>query len=234
MMAKFLGTPKVPEISGRQKRILIVDDHPLFRYGIARLVGANTQFSICGEASDALSALDAMRSLEPDLVLLDISLHGTSGIELIKPMLSERPALLILVLSMHDESFHALRALRIGARGFVVKSEAASQIISALERVFSGEIYLSPLLAARRVFREIESLENGLGSPLEKLSGRELEILLLFGKGLRTREIADELHLSVKTVETHRMHIIEKLKFMDAAEMVRFAMDWVAQESVST
>ncbi|MDB6173952.1 MAG: two component transcriptional regulator, LuxR family [Chthoniobacteraceae bacterium] len=230
MMVKPEGTLNDTEINGRQKRILIVDDHPLFRHGITRLIGSQTKFMICGEASDALAALDCIRSLEPDLVLLDISLNGTSGIELIKPMLTERPSLLIVVLSMHDESAHALKAMRTGARGFVVKSEAAAQIVVALDKVFDGQTYISPVVATRRVFKEIESLENGSASPLKKLSSRELEVLLLFGKALRTREIAGRLGLSVKTVETHRMHIIEKLRFRDASEMVRFAVDWVSQQ----
>jgi len=213
-----------------QKRILIVDDHPVFRRGIAALIGEQEDLNICGEAENAPTGLDAMRRLKPDLALVDISMPGANGIELIKLMLAEQPKLQILVLSMHDESLYALRALRAGAKGYVMKAEAMTQVIAALRKVLGGEIYVSPRFSERLVFKAIQSLEGGMGSPVDKLSDRELEVLQLLGKGFGTREIANELHLSVKTIETHRAHIKEKLGFKDAGEMVRFAIDWVAQE----
>ncbi|MEA3209847.1 MAG: hypothetical protein QOE70_2904 [Chthoniobacter sp.] len=207
-----------------------MDDHPVFRRGIAALIGEQEDLELCGEAENAPGALEAMRRSKPDLALLDISLPGTNGIELIKLMLAEHPKLLILMLSMHDESLYALRALRAGAKGYVMKAEAMIHVIAALRKVLGGEVYVSPRFSERLVFKAIQSLEGGMGSPVDKLSDRELEVLHLLGRGFGTREIANELHLSVKTIETHRAHIKEKLGFKDAGEMVRFAIDWVAQE----
>ncbi len=212
------------------KRVLIVDDHPVFRRGIAALIGEAGDLVVCGEAENAPSALEAMRRLKPDLALLDISMPGNDGIELVKLMLAEQPRLRILILSMHDESLYALRALRAGASGYVMKAEAMTHVIAAVRKVLSGETYVSQRFSERLVFKAIQSLEGGMGSPVDKLSDRELEVLQLLGKGFGTREIANELHLSVKTIETHRAHIKEKLGFKDAGEMVRFAIDWVAQE----
>ena len=213
-----------------RRRVLIVDDHPVFRHGIAALIAAEKDLTVCGEADNAPAALEAMRRLKPDLAMLDISLQGTNGIELVKLMRAEQPRLPILMLSMHDESLYALRALRAGARGYVMKAEAMTHVLAALRKVLSGDIYVSPRFSERLVFKAIQSLEGGMGSPVDKLSDRELEVLQLLGRGFGTREIANELHLSVKTIETHRAHIKEKLGFKDAGEMVRFAIDWVAQE----
>lgn len=223
------------EKSGRpadtgKARILIVDDHPAFRFGIAALIASLPDLTVCGQAENAGTALDAMRRLHPDMVMMDISMSGTNGIELIKLMIAEEPKLLILVVSMHDESLYALRALRAGAKGYVMKVEALEHVVTALRRVLAGKIYVSPRFSERLVFKAIQSLEGGLGSPVDQLSDRELEVLQLLGKGFGTREIAHELHLSVKTIETHRAHIKEKLGCRDAGEMVRFAIDWVGQE----
>jgi DNA-binding NarL/FixJ family response regulator len=148
----------------------------------------------------------------------------------VKLMRAEQPKLPILMLSMHDESLYALRALRAGARGYVMKTEALTHVLVAMRKVLAGDIYVSPRFSERLVFKAIQSLDGGMGSPVDRLSDRELEVLQLLGKGFGTREIANELHLSVKTIETHRAHIKEKLGFKDASEMVRFAIDWVAQE----
>ena len=223
-------SPTVPTAARAQKRILIVDDHPVFRHGIAALITAEKNLAVCGEADSAPAALEAMRRLKPDLAMLDISLQGTNGIELVKLMRAEQPRLPIIILSMHDESLYALRALRAGARGYVMKGEAMSHVLTALRKVLAGDIYVSPRFSERLVFKAIQSLEGGMGSPVDKLSDRELEVLQLLGRGFGTREIANELHLSVKTIETHRAHIKEKLGFKDAGEMVRFFIDWVAQE----
>jgi len=224
------ATIDTPATNVAQKRVLIVDDHPVFRRGMAAMISEQPDLGVCGEAENAPSALDAMRRLKPDLALLDISMPGTNGIELVKLMLAEQPRLHILILSMHDESLYALRALRAGAKGYVMKAEAMTHVIAAIRKVLGGEIYVSPRFSERLVFKAIQSLEGGMGSPVDKLSDRELEVLQLLGKGFGTREIANELHLSVKTIETHRAHIKEKLGFKDASEMVRFAIDWVAQE----
>lgn len=214
-----------------KRKVLIVDDHPVFRHGISSLINAEADLTVCGEAGTSPSALDAMRNLQPDIALLDISLPGTNGIELIKLMKAEQPRLPILMLSMHDESLYALRALRAGAMGYVMKAEALNHVISALRKVLKGEIYVSERFSERLIFKAIQSIDGGMGSPVDKLSDRELEVLQLLGRGFGTREIAEELHLSIKTIETHRAHIKEKLGFKDAGEMVRFAIDWVAQET---
>jgi len=226
------ATLAVPERStaAAQKRVLVVDDHPVFRRGIIALITEQPDLAVCGEADTAPAALDAMRRLQPDVALIDISLPGTNGIELLKSMLAEQSKLAVLMLSMHDESLYALRALRAGAKGYVMKAEAMSNVVGALRKVLGGEVYVSPRFSERLVFKAIHSLDGGMGSPVDKLSDRELEVLQLFGRGFGTREIANELHLSIKTIETHRAHIKEKLGFKDGGEMVRFAIDWVAQE----
>lgn len=222
-------TSKSPEETTK-KRVLIVDDHPVFRHGIMSLINAEPDLVVCGEASSSPTALDAMRTLKPDIALLDISLPGTNGIELIKLMKAEHPRLPLLMLSMHDESLYALRALKAGALGYVMKAEALTHVLDALRKALKGEIYVSPRLSERLIFQAIQSVDGGSGSPVDRLSDRELEVLELLGRGFGTKEIAAELHLSVKTIETHRAHIKEKLGFRDAGEMVRFAIDWVAQE----
>ncbi len=214
----------------RQKTVLIVDDHPVVRHGLSQIIGHERDLAVCGEADCAPAALEAMRRLKPDLALLDISLQGANGIELIKLMRAEQPRLAILMLSMHDESLYALRALRAGARGYVMKSEAMEHLLTAIRKVLAGDIYVSPRFSERLVFKAINSLEGGMGSPVDNLSDRELEVLQFLGKGFGTREIANDLRLSIKTIETHRAHIKEKLGFKDAGEMVRFAIDWVTQE----
>jgi len=216
--------------SSEKRRVLVVDDHPVFRHGISALINAEADLAVCGEGSSSATALDAMRTLKPDVALLDISLPGTNGIELIKLMKAEEPKLPLLMLSMHDESLYALRALRAGALGYVMKAEALTHVLDALRKVLKGEVYVSPRLSERLIFQAIQSVDGGMGSPVDKLSDRELEVLELLGRGFGTKEIASELHLSVKTIETHRAHIKEKLGFRDAGEMVRFAIDWVAQE----
>lgn len=213
----------------KKKRILVVDDHPVFRHGIASLIGSEPDLTVCGEAANSPSALEAMRRLKPDAALIDISMPGANGIELIKLMKAEQPKLPLLILSIHDESLYALRALRAGASGYVMKAEALDFVLTALRKVLTGEVYVSPRFSERLIFKAVHSLEGGMGSPVDKLSDRELEVLQLLGRGFGTREVAAELNLSIKTVETHRAHIKEKLGFKDAGEMVRFAIDWVSQ-----
>lgn len=217
-------------IALRPGKVLLVDDHPLVRHGIAQLIEPEEDLTVCGEADSAPGALEAMRRCEPDVAVIDISLIGTNGIELVKLMRAEQPKLRILMLSMHDESLYALRALRAGARGYLMKAEAIEQVLNAIRKVLADEIYVSPRFSERLIFKAVQSLEGGMGSPVDKLSDRELEVLQSLGRGFGTREIANELHLSIKTIETHRAHIKEKLGMKDAGEMVRFAIDWVAQE----
>jgi DNA-binding NarL/FixJ family response regulator len=221
-------------VKDMRHRVLIIDDHPLLRRGMAALLSDEHDLLVCGEAENAKDALQAMRDLVPQVALVDINLPGANGLELIKLMLAEQPKLRILVVSMHDETLYALRSLRAGAKGYLMKAEALEQIVNAVRRVAEGNIYVTPRFSERLVFKAIQSLEGGMGSPVDRLSDRELEVLRLLGKGLGTRDIAHTLHLSVKTIETHRAHIKEKLGFKEAAEMVRFAIDWVVHEESIT
>jgi DNA-binding NarL/FixJ family response regulator len=218
------------ESAKRKKRVLIVDDHPIFRFGLAGLITEQSHLEVCGHADSAPIALDAMRRLKPDIVLVDLSLRGTNGIELIKLMKAEEPDLPILVISMHNEAVFGLRALKAGALGYVMKAEAMNHVAEAISKVLQGKIYVSPQFGEKLIFKAVQSAETGTGSPVDSLSDRELEVLQLLGKGGSTRSIAEALHLSVKTIETHRAHIKEKLGFQDSEEMVRFAIDWVAQQ----
>jgi DNA-binding NarL/FixJ family response regulator len=225
-----MSSPTATEVT----RIMVVDDHPVLRRGMATLISQQDDFHVCAEADNAQAALEAMRHHHPDVALVDITLPGTDGLELIKLMLAEQPKLRILVVSMHDESLYALRSLRAGAKGYLMKSEALEQIVTALRKLLAGDLYVTPRFSERLVFKAIQSLDGGMGSPVDRLSDRELEVLRLLGKGLGTRDIARTLHLSVKTIETHRAHIKEKLGFKEAAEMVRFAIDWVVHEESLT
>lgn len=225
-----LSAPIAEPAPAHRKKVLIVDDHPVFRRGIAALISEQPDLAVCAEAENAITALEAMRQLHPDVVLMDINMPGTNGIELIKMALAEQPKLLILILSMHSESLYALRSLRAGAKGYVMKAEALESVVTALRKVLNNGIYVSPRFTERLIFKAIRSEDAGLGSPVDKLSDRELEVLQLMGRGFGTRDSATALNLSIKTIETHRAHIKEKLGFKDPGEMTRFAIDWLAHE----
>jgi DNA-binding NarL/FixJ family response regulator len=223
------STNKNPKCdSPEAKRIVIVDDHPLFRKGLEELINSENGFAVCGEAGNAAEAMEVIRKLNPDLAIVDLSLPGANGIELIKNTRAEFPSLPILVLSMHDESLYALRALRAGAEGYVMKHEAMTNVIHAIHEVFNGRPYLSPAMAAQVItkFAHRESEEET--DAVERLSDREIEILELIGKGKDVREIAKLLHLSPKTVETHRSHIKDKLDLKNSREVARFALQWLS------
>jgi DNA-binding NarL/FixJ family response regulator len=210
------------------KRIVIVDDHPLFRKGLEELIHSDGSFAVCGEAGNAAEAMEVIRKLNPDLAIVDLSLPGANGIELIKNVRAEFPKLPILVLSMHDESLYALRALRAGAEGYVMKHEAMTNVIQAIREVFNGRPYLSPAMAAQVITKFAHRDAEGATDPVERLSDRELEVLELIGKGTEVRQIAKLLHLSPKTVETHRAHIKDKLDLKNSREVARFALQWLS------
>ncbi len=214
------------------KRIVIVDDHPLFRKGLEQLIHSDSAFAVCGEANNASEAMDVIRKLNPDLAIVDLSLPGANGIELIKNIRAEFPKLPILVLSMHDESLYALRALRAGAEGYVMKHEAMANVIQAIHEVFNGRPYLSPAMAAQVITKFAHRGSQSEADAVERLSDRELEILELIGKGNEVRQIAKLLHLSPKTVETHRAHIKEKLNLQNARQVTHFAVQWVGTRNV--
>ena len=212
---------------GNKTRILIVDDHPIVRQGLAELVNHEDDLEVCGQAEDSHEALRAIRELNPNLVVVDISLKETSGLELIKDIHSQQPDLLVLALSMHDETLYAERALRAGAMGYIMKQEATENVIAAIRKILGGEIYVSDRMASRMVRKLVAGRGEPTASPVDCLSDRELEVFHLIGKGHGTRQISERLHLSVKTIETYRAHIKDKLNLADAAELLQYAIRWL-------
>lgn len=212
--------------SKAKKRILIVDDHPMMRQGLAQLITSEPDLMVCCEADTAGQALDLAAAQKPDLALVDISLPDKNGLELIKDIHVLCPKVLILVVSMHDESLYAERVLRAGARGYIMKQEGGKKLVEAIRQVLSGRIYVSEKMSARilEIFSGRRS-ENA-GSSVERLSDREFEVFQLISEGKGTREIAGHLHLSVKTVEVHRANIKEKLKVNTATDLIRYAVRW--------
>ncbi|NLT75313.1 MAG: response regulator transcription factor [Planctomycetes bacterium] len=207
-------------------RIVIVDDHPIVRQGLAQLIDQEDDLHICGQAEDAHEAMQAIRELNPDLVIVDISLRTTSGIDLIKDIKTQFPALPVLTLSMHDEALYAERALRAGARGYIMKQEAPEEVVAAIRRVLAGTTYVSQGMAAKMVNKIVAGPGEEGASPVDRLSDRELEVFRLIGEGYGTREMAEKLYLSVKTIETYRAHIKEKLNLQDANQLLRAAIRW--------
>jgi DNA-binding NarL/FixJ family response regulator len=210
----------------KPKRIFIVDDHPMMRQGLGQLIGAESDLTICGEAENAERALDAINSSKPDLVLADISLPGKNGLELIKDFQALQPGLPVLVISMHDESLYAGRVLRAGGRGYIMKQEGGKKLMQAIRQVLEGKIYVSEKMSAE-ILETFSGRRAGTeSSPVEKLTDREFEVFQFIGQGKGTRDIAQKLHLSVKTVEVHRANIKAKLKLQTVSELIRFAVRW--------
>ena len=207
-------------------RVLIIDDHPIIRQGLRRLLEGEEGFSVAGEAEDAGAALVLLREEDVDLVVLDLSLKGVSGLEFIKQAVAEHPDLPILVLSMHHERFYAERALKAGARGYIMKEEPAENLLEALRRVADGELYLSPSFSNALVRQAVDGTAN-LSRGADQLSDRELEVLRLIGQGRRTRDIADDLSLSIKTIESYRANIKRKVGLDDASALAHYAFHWV-------
>jgi len=208
---------------------MIVDDHPLVRRGLAELISAEPDLEICGEAADADEAIQRIQDLKPDLAVIDIALKGSDGITLIKRIKAHQLDVKMLVSSMHDESLFAERALRAGAMGYINKEEATDLVIQAIRQVLGGQVYLSAEMTNRLLHGVVSSRELIEKSPVDTLSDRELEVFGLLGRGLTTREIAEQLHLSVKTIETYREHIKSKLSLETSAELTRHAVQWVLE-----
>ncbi len=217
--------------ASHQHRILIVDDHPLFRKGIAMLLQHEEDIVISGEAETAAQAIGMVESFEFELVIADISLKDTNGIELVKSLKALKPHLPVLVLSMHDESLYAERALRAGARGYLMKQAPPDQVVTAIRQVLSGERYLSSAANLLMLNSFVSGRENSGKSSVENLSDRELEIFELIGKGRGTSMIAHDLCLSIKTIEAHRTHIKTKLGLTTAPALMRAAVEWVTHHS---
>src|SRR5579863_1152899 len=219
-------TLKVSNQTGAKKRILVVDDHPIVRQGLALLINREPDMVACGEAEEAMGAMHVLASAKPDVLIVDISLNGPDGLDLLKSIRTTHPILPVLILSMHDESIYAERALRAGANGYIMKAEATEKVMVALRRILSGEIYVSDRIANSMLQHYVRGADLSDHSPVSDLTDRELEVFRLIGKGQGTRQIADALHLSVKTVETHQSHIKEKLCLRTGRELVQHAVQW--------
>ncbi len=222
--------PAVKTAAIARRRIMLVDDHPMMRAGLAQFINKQPDMETCCESGSAAEAVEAFHKFNPDLVLTDITLPGRGGVELIKDLLSADPELPILVVSMHDEMVYAERVLRAGARGYVMKESGGENLLAAIRQVLGGQVYVSPRISAKILDNLSTRRPRGASSPIEVLSDREFEIFQLIGQGRGTREIADRLHLSPKTVEVHRAHIREKLKLKDGVALVHQAIRWFEAE----
>jgi DNA-binding NarL/FixJ family response regulator len=214
------------------KRILIVDDHPMLRAGLAELIRQESGLEASAQADSARAAIDLVTHQSFDIALLDISLPDKSGLELIKDIVALRPGLPLLVFSMHDETMYAERVLRAGARGYLMKREGGEKLLAAIRQVLGGQLYVSPAMSARILEAFSGRQSEHLGSPVQKLSDREFEVFQHIGLGTGTREIAEKLHLSVKTIEVHRANIKEKLGLKRSTELMRYAVRWVDSQSL--
>jgi DNA-binding NarL/FixJ family response regulator len=215
--------------SNKKARVYVVDDHALVRRGIAALIGAEDDLELCGEAEDCAVATSEIARLRPEIVVVDISLRGNSGLELIKNIMAMDAKIPVVVLSVHDESVYALRALKAGAKGYVMKHDLATKVIEAIRQVRKGQIYVSERVGSQ-MFNRLTKGRDALGdSPVSGLSDRELEVVTLIGSGLATREISARLHVSVKTVETHRANIKTKVNLVSGTKLVQFCVRWVEE-----
>lgn len=227
------GAESRPARSKAKTRVFLVDDHPLVRQGISQLIAKETDLEVCGEAEDAPDALKGIGRTNPDLVSVDISLRGYNGIELIKNIKSLYPDLPILVLSMHEEGVYAQRALRAGALAYVMKQEAPDKVLLAIRRILNGDIYVSEKVGVQMLHQIVNGGVGPNGSPVDRLSDRELEVTQLVGEGKTTREIASFLNVSVKTIESHRANIKEKLGLKNGPELIKFCVQWVQQQQTA-
>jgi DNA-binding NarL/FixJ family response regulator len=217
-----------PQLAAQPKkyRVLLVDDHPIVRQGLALLIDREPDLCVCGEAEGAHSAFHAITTLCPDIVVLDISLSGPDGLDVLKELRLKTSSLPVLILSMHDESIYAERAMRAGSNGYIMKQEATEKVLVAIRRILQGDVYLSDRLTTTMLQHYVRGSSPSKLSPLVNLTDRELEVFRLIGEGHATRQIADELHLSVKTIESYQAHIKEKLALRNARELVQHAIEW--------
>jgi DNA-binding NarL/FixJ family response regulator len=222
-----MARPSARPLGERKFRLLLVEDHPVTREGLAQLLNQQADLQVCGQAGTAPEAMTAAEVLKPDLALVDISLGGTSGIELIKDLSCRHANLPILVLSTHDELLYAERSLRAGAKGYVMKHAPTEHVMAAIRLILRGGIYLSEQMHSRLLYQVARRPTVPQASEIGQLSDRELEIFRLIGEGRTTAQIAGSLHLSVSTVETHRAHIKQKLMLETGTELIRRAVEWV-------
>jgi DNA-binding NarL/FixJ family response regulator len=211
-------------------RILIVDDHPIVRRGLVGMINQEPGLHVVAEAEDYHHALEAFKSHAIDLAIIDLTLEGLGGLELIKQLRVMYPKIPLLVLSMHDEMLYSERALRAGARGYIMKQEGTDRLATAIRTILRGEIYVSERVAARMVGKFVDGKRDAGSTPLDRLSDRELEVFELLGRGLGTRQVADRLCVSIKTIESHREHIKLKLQLKNATELIQHATQWAMSE----
>lgn len=217
-----------------KRRVLLVDDHPMTREGLAANINRQSDLEVCGEANNPAEAISALSTLKPDLMLTDMTMPGRSGVEFIKDVHALIPDLPILVLSMHDEMLYAERALRAGARGYLMKDAGSAKVLEVIRLILSGQSYASPQMSARLLDAVTGRRPRGSTSPIEKLSDREFEVFRLLGSGKSTKEVAEALHLSPKTVDVHRGRIKEKLQLKDAASLIHHAVRWVETQDAES
>ena len=215
-------------------KILLVDDHPLVREGVANLINQQPDFEVCGEAASEPQALELVGQVQPEVVIVDLTLEDGSGLELIKSVKVRHPTVKMLVLSMHDESLYAERALRAGAHGYLMKREAAKKVIQGVRTVLAGQLFVSEKITALLAEKNVGRQTADSASPVEQLSNRELEVFQLLGRGQSTRQIADHLHVGFKTVQAYCARIKEKLKLANATELMREAFRWHESRQTST
>lgn len=214
----------------KRARVLIVDDHPAVRMALAMLIGQQTDLEVCGEAADLVEALRLVADTEPDVAIIDISLKTGCGIDLIKRIKDRNDRVSMLVWSTHSESLYAERALRAGALGYINKDQATDKIVEGIRRVLEGKVYLSEAMVETMLRRTVgEERKEIMRSPLDALANRELEVFRLIGQGVKTAEIAKRLHLSVKTIETYRDRIREKLELSDGTQLAHYATKWMLE-----
>lgn len=216
-----------------KSRVFLVDDHPITRQGLVALINREPNLVVCGEADSAPVAIDMIQKLTPDIALVDVTLKTTSGIELMKHLKALRPEMPVLMMSMHDESLFAERALRAGAKGYIMKLEPSATILAAIRRILSGELYLSEKMKEKMLHRLVKTGGTEVVYSIDTLSDREMEVFQLIGNGYGTRQIATRLNLSVKTIDSYREHLKLKLRLEGGTELVRHAIQWVKSEGIA-
>jgi DNA-binding NarL/FixJ family response regulator len=219
-----------PHADQGKRRVFIVDDHPIVRQGLALLINREADLAVCGDAEEAGTALQGIEALHPDIVLVDISLSGPDGLDLLKSVRAQDHRLPVLILSMLDETLYAERALRAGASGYIMKQEATEKVLVAIRRILGGDVYVSDRIAKLMMHHFVGGAQAQADSPVAGLTDRELEVFRLIGEGHGTRQIAEELHISIKTVESYQAHIKEKLSLRNARELVQRAIQWTIRE----
>ena len=221
-----MASKRKPEKASKKAAVLLVDDHPIVRQGMSQLLNRESDMMVCGEAESAHQALSMLKTIKPDIAILDVSLEDRSGIELLKDILIRFPTLPVLILSMHHESLYAERALHAGAKGYIMKHEAPDKVLEAIRTILRGEVYVSEKMTAKMLLTLSDRRSSKGESFIERLSDRELEVFRFIGKGFSSSEIAEQLCISIKTIETHRKHIKYKLKLTNKGDFLRFAVEW--------